>query len=102
MLMIRPPWPMCRAAACVATKTLRTFTARVRSKSSRLNSASGPTASTPALLTRMSRPPKASAVLCTACCTALASALSALMARALPPAAMMLCCRASAWAVALA
>lgn len=77
MLMMREPSPMCRAASWVATNTLRMLMARVRSKSSSLKSSSGPTARTPALLTRMSRRPKVSTVLSTAWRMAAASALSA-------------------------
>ncbi|MNG22077.1 hypothetical protein D3C84_1065250 [compost metagenome] len=101
MLMMRPPSVMCLAAAWVAMNTLRTLMARVWSKSSSLKSASGATASTPALLTRISRRPKASTVADTAPRIASASALSALMARALPPLAVMLCCNSSALAVEL-
>jgi hypothetical protein len=63
-------------------------------------SSNGATASTPALLTRISSCPKASTVAVTAP-QARRSALSALMARALPPSAMMLFCNASALAVEL-
>src|SRR4051794_1626912 len=59
MLMIRPPSCMCLTAAWMATKTARTLTAKVRSKSLRLKASTWAKTPMPALLTRRSRPPNA-------------------------------------------
>jgi len=58
MFMMRPPSFMYLAAACVAAKTARTLIANARSKSESLISVNGPNTATPALLTRMSMPPR--------------------------------------------
>ncbi len=64
--MMRPPSPMWRDASCTATKTARTFTATMRSKSSSENRSSGATTAIPALLTSTSRPPSVRTVSATA------------------------------------
>ena len=96
MLMMRPPSIMCAAAALDATKTPRTLTATVLSKSSSENWSTGPSSRTPALLTRMSSLPKRSATLSMARVSATGSDASALMATALPPRASISATSASA------
>ncbi|MOA22415.1 hypothetical protein D3C78_1429690 [compost metagenome] len=96
MLMMRPPLPMWCAASWEATNTLRMLTARVRSRSFRVSSSMLPHTSTPALLTRMSSRPKVVTVWRMACCRDTSSALSARIASALPPAAVIVATISSA------
>jgi hypothetical protein len=64
-------------------KTARTLTASMRSKSATLKSVTGPRSRMPALLTNI-EPPKRLAAAATARCRVFGSALSALIASAVP------------------
>ena len=77
IMMIRPPVFRCLSAACVATKTPRTLTAKTRSKSARVVSSTGTGMTVPALFTSTSSRPRVATVLSTAFRTASASAASA-------------------------
>src|SRR5215472_13899222 len=90
IMMIRPPSPMCRAAAWAATSAARTLTAHSRSACSTVAASSGPPVKMPALLTRMSSRPRSSTVRSTAAATAR-------MTSARPPSASI--CLATAWAL---
>src|SRR6266850_2491001 len=86
IMMMRPPACMCLSAACVATKTPRTLTANTRSKSASVASSTFIGMTVPALFTSTSSRPKVVTVLSTAFLTASASAASAWIATAFPPA----------------
>jgi hypothetical protein len=81
--MMRPPSPMCAAAALEATKAARRLTATISSKSARVRAS--PVLKMPALLTRMSSRPKAWTAAATAASMASGAVLSAAMAKARRP-----------------
>lgn len=87
MEMIRPPLPMCRAAAWASTNEAREWTARVLSTSASVTSSSGPNGAMPALLTRMSIRPNSATVRSTTATSRAASAASAATASPRAPAA---------------
>src|SRR5207249_11130740 len=86
IMMMRPPFFMCFSAACVATSVPRTLTSISRSSSSSVVSSNLLGIAVPALFTSTSGRPKAATVSSTAALLASASAASAWIAIALPPA----------------
>ena len=93
---IRPPSPITAAAAWAANSWPATLMPNTRWKSAMVIDSSAPKNSTPALLTRMSRPPKAAVVWFTSPRRAAGSLTSACSATAPPPSALSSLTRASA------
>ena len=85
-MMMRPPLFMCFSAACVATNAPRTLMSITRSISSSVVSSNVFGMAVPALFTSTSSRPKVATVFSTAASTASASAASAWIAIAFPPA----------------